>query len=163
MEFQSDKKSTLARLLREEIDSAKALLQFLQKEVASLASDQAFVDLQSDTKLKLINMLQQATGARMQFAAQNELPLGPLASADGLTGPDSEPLQSLYSHLTGLAQQCFEENRRIGKLINRRTRFVTRILDSVTPGGGDSRAVSYEESGRPSSARRNNLLDLAGI
>ncbi len=162
--LKADDQSTLTRLLKEEVSCAESLLQFLQEESARLASDTTFVDLESASKLALINALQQASESRMKFAADQNLPQGLKLPKGTLSGLDSEvSLQSLYTRLATLAQQCFEENRRTGVLINRRTQFLSQVLNSLAPGSRNPQAVIYEEDGNTSSDPRNNRVDLARI
>ncbi|MBT8146482.1 MAG: flagellar protein FlgN [Gammaproteobacteria bacterium] len=152
----------LAALLLEEIKAASTLLDLLRNESTELASNNPTPDAaDNQPKLQLINALQQATHARMNHMSVHgpTLENGRLAeTAETLAGNDS--LQPLFSQLAKLAQQCFEENRLIGQLINRRAQFVTRILDSLAPQTRNAHAEIYGESGDTSTGTNNGLVNL---
>lgn len=155
---------TLAGLLQNEIDCAAALLQFLQNESARLASNASFIDSENTDKLHLLEALQQATHTRIQFASAHNLPLQVATVQQSASQNDSvAAIQPLLARLAKLGQQLVEENRRIGQLINRRSQFINRVLDSLTPASRNSGAATYEENGSMSGDSRNRLLDLSGI
>ena len=156
-----DKK--LAALLLQEIQCASTLLEYLQKESTELASNNPTPEpAGSAGKLQLINAMQRATQVRMDQMADMGLVLERGRLTDTAEAMDeNNNLQPLFSQLAKLARQCFEENRLIGQLINRRTQFVTRMLDSLAPQTRNQHAETYGENGGTSSGPTNGLVDLA--
>ena len=152
----------LAALLLEEIKAASTLLDYLRVESTELASNNPTPQAtDNQPKLQLINTLQQATQSRMNHMTVHGQTLDSGRLADtAKTLDDNDSLQPLFSQLAKLAQQCFEENRLIGQLINRRTQFVTRMLDSITPQASNAHAETYGESGSTSSGPNNGLVNL---
>jgi len=153
----------LSAILQEEIQCASTLLDNLRKESAELASENPTPDTADDAvKLQLINALQRATQARIDHMAANgqSLENGRLVDTAAAMG-EINTLQPLFSQLAALARQCFEENRMIGQLINRRTQFVTRMLDSLAPQSRNPHAETYGENGSTSSGAHNGLVKLA--
>ncbi|MEZ5490692.1 MAG: flagellar protein FlgN [Gammaproteobacteria bacterium] len=164
METQSSPDSTLAGLLQNEIDCATVLLQFLQNESARLASDASFIDNDNTDKLRLLEGLQQATHTRIQFASAHSLPLQAATLQQAASKSESAAVVATrLARLAKLGQQLVQENRLIGQLINRRSQFINRVLDSLTPASHNSGAITYEENGSVSGDFRNSLLDLSGI
>lgn len=153
----------LAALLQQEIHNASALLDCLRTECAELASNNSTPETaDNQAKLQLINSLQQATQARMSHMAARGMVMENGRLADTAKAMDEkDSLQPLFSQLANLAQQCFEENRLIGQLINRRTQFVTRMLDNIAPQARDPHAETYGENGSTSSGPNNGLVNLA--
>ena len=153
----------LAALLLEEIQAASSLLDYMRNESAELASTNPTPEASNNTvKLQLINALQQATQARMNHTAAHGLAMGKDRLADTAEAMDeNDALQPLFSQLAKLAQQCFDENRLIGQMINRRTQFVTGMLESLTPQIRNPHAETYGENGSTSSGPSNGLVNLA--
>jgi flagellar biosynthesis/type III secretory pathway chaperone len=165
MDTLEDPKTTLAKLLRNEIDCASALLQFMQAEGAKLASTESgLVTTDSDAKLKLIDGLQRATQERLRFMQEHNLSATlPKPDALGFASESDAVLNALFAQLSELARQCYDQNRLIGQLINRRAQFVTQILASLSPVSRNSYGMTYAENGNTSTDPRNGLLDLARI
>ena len=163
MNTRENPEQKLSELLQVEIQHASALLNFLHNESSVLASDDPTPEpADSTSKISLINNLQSATRARMEYMAAQGLFLenGRLVDTARTMTEDNQ-LQPLFSQLAQLAQQCFEENRLIGQLINRRSQFVTRILDSLSPQASNPHAETYGENGNTTTGPRHGLLNLA--
>lgn len=152
----------LALLLRKEIHCASVLLEALQRESAELASENPSPDPAGNSiRVQLIDALQQATQARINHMSARGMSLKNDRLADTASAMDeNEALQPLFAQLSKLARQCFEENRLIGQMINRRTQFVTRMLDSLAPQSRNPHAETYAENGSTSSGANNALVNL---
>lgn len=159
----SDIREALETLLDDEASCARALLQSLKAESAALASkDSKLVTINSANKRKLIDKLQTASEARIQFMEAHGL----TASAHEIRGynpseSSNARLDALFIELSQLAQQCFDENRIIGQLINRRTQFIGQILRSLSP-SAEQQGLTYEESGNASNTQ-NSMFYLTKI
>jgi flagellar biosynthesis/type III secretory pathway chaperone len=154
----------LESLLENEADCARALLQSLKAESAALASrDTKLVTINSANKRKLVEKLQQASDARITYMESHGL----TASAEEIRGynPVESPnakLDALFIELSQLAQQCFEENRIIGQLINRRTQFIGQILRSLSP-TANLNGLTYEENGSAATGQQSSMFYLTKI
>jgi len=153
----------LTTLLLEEIQCASVLLDYLRKESAELASNNPTPEpADSEAKVQLLSAMQQTTQARANHMAANRQVLKNGRLADTAAALDvNNTLQPLFSQLATLAQQCFEENRLIGQMINRRSQFVARMLDSLAPRSRNPHAETYGENGNTSSGANNGLVNLA--
>ena len=154
----------LETLLETEADCARTLLQSLKAESAALASkDVKLVTINSANKRKLIDKLQQASHDRITFMEAHGL----AASAEEIRGYNptesrNAKLDALFIELSQLAQQCFEENRIIGQLINRRTQFIGQILRSLSP-TANLNGLTYEENGNEVSGQQSSMFYLTKI
>lgn len=154
----------LEALLENEADCARALLQSLKTESAALASkDAKLVTINSANKRKLIDNLQQASDQRITYMEAHGL----VASAKEIRGynpseSSNAKLDALFIELSQLAQQCFDENRIIGQLINRRTQFIGQILRSLSPSANLS-GLTYEENGNAAESQQNSMFYLTKI
>lgn len=163
MDHQENSKSTLSKLLREEIQCANTLLNSLKAERAVLASNNpGLVEVDSAEKIKQINGLQQATTSRLAYMERHNLeaPENKKTEQNFMSESDAI-LDSLFTQLSQFARDCYAENRVIGQLVNRRTQFITQILDTLSPSSRNPYAVTYAENGNMSGDTRNTLLDLA--
>jgi flagellar biosynthesis/type III secretory pathway chaperone len=157
-------RSQLEELLEDEASCARTLLQSLKAESAALASkDAKLVTINSANKRKLIDKLQAASNARQSFMDAQGLSI----QAQEMRGynPSESPnakLDALFIELAQLAQQCFEENRIIGQLINRRTQFISQILRSLSP-SANLNGLTYEENGNPAATSQNSMFYLTKI
>ena len=139
----------LIQLLQEEVRCARAMLDSLRCERSALDSlDDQVIALNSANKKRLIDSLQAASGARNKF--MNELG----DSTDRMTNnaklSASEhglELDMLFIELAELAQNCFDENRLVGQLINRRTQVITNAIACLSP-HNDEQCVVYKENGQ---------------
>lgn len=153
----------LASLLQQEIHCASTLLNSLRQESAALASNNPTPEpADSEAKLQLLNAMQQATQARANHMNANGQALknGRLADTAAAMS-ENDNLQPLFSQLATLAQQCFEENRLIGQMINRRSQFVASMLNSLSPQSRNPHAETYGENGDTSSGDNNRLVNLS--
>jgi len=157
-------RSELEGLLENEATSARTLLQSLKAESAALASkDAKLVTINSANKRKLIDKLQAASDARQSFMDAHGLTAKPqeVRGYNPSESPNAK-LDALFIELAQLAQQCFEENRIIGQLINRRAQFISQILRSLSP-SANLNGLTYEESGNPASNNQNSMFYLTKI
>ena len=79
--------------------------------------------------------------------------------------PDTDAeLDILFIQLSEIAQQCFHENRLIGKLINRRTQFIAKTIASLSP-TASMQSLTYGENGHNINTMEpvNSLFHLAKI
>ena len=82
---------------------------------------------------------------------------------DGSSLPTSDPeLNALLVQLSDLARRCYNENRLIGQLINRRTQFVSSILNKLSP-SSRSDALTYKENGATAYDTQSALVDLTNV
>lgn len=138
----------LIQLLQEEVRCAKALLDSLRCERSALDSlDDQVIALNSANKKRLIDTLQAASAARNKFMTE-------LGGSDPVTNnaklSSSEhglELDMLFIELAELAQNCFDENRLVGQLINRRTQVITNAIACLSP-HNDEQCVVYKENGQ---------------
>lgn len=156
--------AALTVLLNTELHCAAELLHFLQREAAELAgSNHNPLVTENDAKLGLIDALQQATASRLRFMAAHDLPTDLQTVEADNSGTFNDRERQLFSEVLALAQQCFEENRQVGQLINRRSQFVTQILQSLNAAAPDPQAETYGEDGNTSSGSPRGSKDLARI
>lgn len=158
MEKETDHlKETLAKLLQDEVASARALFQSLKSESAALSSmDEKLVTINSAKKQRLIKSLQKASDTRIVFMDEHGLSSSPAVIKEYTISSDSNTeLDTLFIQLSEIAQQCFTENRIIGQLINRRTQFITQTLSSLSP-TARLQELTYGENG--STATSNDSL-----
>jgi flagellar biosynthesis/type III secretory pathway chaperone len=155
----------LAGLLRDEIHCATALLESLRMESSALSGAESVPTSRDNAqKQKLIDALQQATHARLDFAKRNGLSASAVNETSAHASSDADvALNALFAELSELARLCYEENRLLGQLINRRTLFITQVLDSLSPSTRNPLADVYGEKGDTSSDPRNALVKLARI
>lgn len=157
-------RKALELLLEEEADCARTLLASLKAESAALANkDAKLVTINSANKRKLIDQLEQASTRRMQFMEEQGL----TASAQEIRSYNpieatNAKLDALFIELAQLAQECFDENRIIGQLINRRTQFISQILRSLSP-SANLNGLTYEENGNASATAQNSMFYLTKI
>lgn len=157
-------REALETLLENEADCARALLQSLKAESAALASkDAKLVTINSANKRKLVDKLQLASDARITYMEAHNL----TAKAEEIRGynPVESPnakLDALFIDLSQLAQQCFDENRIIGQLINRRTQFIGQILRSLSP-TANLNGLTYEENGNEAANQQSSMFYLTKI
>ncbi len=138
----------LIQLLQEEIRCARALLDSLRCERSALDSlDDQVITLNSANKKRLIDTLQAATNARVRFMAEIGGP-DPITSSGQFSSSDHGlELDMLFIELAELAQNCFDENRLVGQLINRRTQLISNAIACLSPSSGEE-CVLYKENGR---------------
>jgi len=141
-------KTTLIQLLQEELVRARALLLSLRNESKALSSlDEKLVFINSVNKQKLIESLQLASNARIDFMSKHDLSSAPAVIEEYTISSESDTeLDTLFIQLSELAEKCFDENRAIGQLINRRTQFITQTLSSLSP-SADMHQLTYGETG----------------
>lgn len=142
-------KSVLSNLLRREIDCADSLLVSLKKERALLAGNNpGLIELENNEKLQQIDALQQATMARINFMQAHQMAINDSIEIEqGVDGESEAFLGSLFARLSQLSRDCYAENRQVGQLINRRTQFINRVLDSLSPGTRNPYESTYSENG----------------
>lgn len=142
-------RETLVGLLQNELACATALLRSLESESAALSSlDEKLITINSANKQKLIESLQQASSARINLMDDHGLSSNPAEIEQQVNSSKvNTELNSLFTELSQIAQQCFTENRLIGQLINRRTQFISRTLDSLSP-TANPEGLTYGESGK---------------
>ncbi len=154
----------LENLLENEADCARALLQSLKAESAALATkDAKLVTINSANKRKLVEKLQLASESRITYMEAHDL----TASAEEVRGYNptesrNAKLDALFIELSQLAQQCFDENRIIGQLINRRTQFIGQILRSLSP-TANLNGLTYEENGSAAANQQSSMFYLTKI
>jgi len=157
-------REALETLLENEADCARALLHSLKAESAALASkDPKLVTINSANKRKLVDKLQQASDDRITYMEAHGL----TASAEEIRGYNpsesrNAKMDALFIELSQLAQQCFDENRIIGQLINRRTQFIGQILRGLSP-TANLNGLTYEENGSAVSGQPNSMFYLTKI
>lgn len=146
----------LARALQEEVASTKALLESLEKEYSALSElDEKLITINSAKKQTLIESLQRTSDLRIKLMAENGFPLSPTTVKNFTNSADSNSsLNDLFAHLSELAQLCLSKNRLIGQLINRKTRFVSQTLSSLSPSSVDQ-SLTYSKNG--SAEKAHNL------
>lgn len=161
-------KTHLVKLLKEEARCARALSKSLEAERAALNSlDEKLITINSAQKQKLIESLQAASSARVKFMEVNNVSSHPAAVNDYVisNSPDTDSeLDILFIQLSEIAQQCFHENRLIGKLINRRTQFIAKTIASLSP-TANMQSLTYGENGHNINTMEpvNSLFHLAKI
>ncbi len=161
-------KTHLVKLLKEEARCARALSKSLEAERAALNSlDEKLITINSAQKQKLIESLQAASSERVQFMEANGVSSHPAAVNDYVisNSPDTDAeLDILFIQLSEIAQQCFHENRMIGKLINRRTQFIAKTIASLSP-TASMQSLTYGENGHNINSMEpvNSLFHLAKI
>lgn len=159
-------KDSLVKLLQEEVSCARALYQALKSEstiLRNMDSKLAFID--NGNKPKLIKLLQKASISRIQLMKEHDLVYVPtLIEEYKISSKSNTELDILFIQLAEIAQQCFDENRVIGQLINRRTQFITQTLRSLSP-SQSSENLTYEENGstESSSNSRNSFFHLKRV
>jgi len=138
----------LAVLLDGEIQHASALFNALESEHDSLAKmDDNLLQINNAGKQQLIENLQLATTGRIRLMQDHAYAATPEGVDRCIAETDANGLLTeRFSKLSELARWCFQENRLIGQLINRRTQFITRALNSLTP-GGNLQNPTYNEDG----------------
>jgi len=141
-------KKTLVNLLREEVVCARALFQSLKSERSALSSlDEKLITINSASKQKLITALQAASDARIALMDKHGIASRATAIQEHVISSDcNTELNTLFIQLSELAQQCFDENRRIGQLINRRALFISQALSSLSP-SANIQDLTYGETG----------------
>ncbi|MFT4814743.1 MAG: hypothetical protein ACI80L_000162 [Pseudohongiellaceae bacterium] len=161
-------KTHLIRLLKEEARCARALSKSLEAEREALNSlDEKLITINSAHKQRLIETLQTASSARVNFMEVNSISSHPAAVNDWFisnsAGADAE-LDILFIQLSEIAQQCFHENRLIGQLINRRTQFIAKTIASLSP-TASMQSLTYGENGNNINSMEpvNSLFHLAKI
>ena len=159
-------KVELERLLEAEATAARALLQSLKVESAALSSrDHKLITIDSANKRKLIDTLQNASDERIEFMAQNNLATSTAeirAHAQASGDAHSNRVDELFIELANLAQLCFDENRIIGQLINRRSHFISQILRGLSP-SANLYGLTYEENGSASGEQKKSMFYLTDI
>ncbi len=141
-------KKTLVNLLREEVVCARALFQSLKSERKALSSlDEKLITINSASKQKLITALQSASDARISLVDKHGITSTAVAIKEQFVSSNSNTeLNTLFIQLSELAHQCFDENRRIGQLINRRAQFISQALSSLSP-SANVQNLTYGETG----------------
>ncbi len=159
-------RDALVELLQEEVACARTLFQSLKCESAALESlDEKLVFINSANKQKLIDSLQQASNARIDFMHEHQLSSSPAVVEEYTISSNSNTeLDTLFIQLSEIAQQCFDENKIIGQLIHRRTLFITQTLSSLSP-SANLHGLTYSEDGSTAyeSDSRNSLFHLTEI
>lgn len=164
MEQSIEVRQALESLLEAEARCARTLLDSLKAESAALASkDAKLVTINSANKRKLIDKLQAASSERMAFMEANGLSTTAqeMHSYDPTEAANAR-LDALFIELSQLAQKCFDENRIIGQLINRRSQFISQILRSLSP-SADLQGLTYKEDGNTASGPQNSMFYLTKI
>ena len=146
-------KTTLKKLLQQEVSSANALLQSLSSESTALASlDEKLITINSANKQKLISSLQLASKNRMNFMIDSGLATNSIEIKEYHNSSDlGTEISDQFVTLSKIARQCFEENRQIGQLINRRSQFITKALGSLSP-TANLQKLTYEANGSTESS-----------
>ena len=141
-------RATLVTLLQEEVACARALFQSLKCECAALSSvDEKLITINSANKQKLIDTLQLASEARIDFMEEHGVTSNPTAIKEHTISSDyNAEINTLFIQLSEIAQQCFAENNLIGQLINRRTQFISQTLSSLSP-SLNPQSPTYGENG----------------
>ncbi|MCG8416051.1 MAG: flagellar protein FlgN [Pseudomonadales bacterium] len=138
----------LIQLLQEEVRCARALLDSLRCERSALDSlDDQVIALNSANKKRLIDSLQSASQARTKFIAGLGGPNVVNGSGQISSSDHGLELDMLFIELAELAQNCFDENRLVGQLINRRTQVITNAIACLSP-HNDEQCVVYKENGQ---------------
>ena len=142
-------KTTLKKLLQQEVSSANALLQSLSSESTALASlDEKLITINSANKQKLISSLQLASKNRMNFMIDSGIATTSVEIKEYHNSSDlGTEISDQFVQLSKIARQCFEENRQIGQLINRRSQFITKALSSLSP-TANLQKLTYGANGR---------------
>ncbi|MCI5105774.1 MAG: flagellar protein FlgN [Pseudomonadales bacterium] len=159
MEQSIEVSEALEALLDSEVGCARTLLDSLKAESAALASkDARLVTINSANKRKMIDKLQAASEARINFMSEHGLSTRAqdMHSYDPGSASNAR-LDARFIELSQLAQKCFDENRVIGQLINRRSQFISQILRSLSP-SADLQGLTYKEDGNPAAGARNNMF-----
>lgn len=138
----------LIQLLQEEVRCARALLDSLRCERSALDSlDDQVIALNSANKKRLLDALQAASTARSKFMTE----LGgtdPVTASSRFAASDHGlELDMLFIELAELAQNCFDENRLVGQLINRRAQIITNAIACLSPNMNEQ-CVIYKENGQ---------------
>lgn len=146
--FDTAQEIRLIQLLQEEVRCAKALLDSLRCERSALDSlDDQVITLNSANKKRLIDSLQIASNTRNQYMVEIGGP-DPIASSGQFSSSDRGlELDMLFIELAELAQNCFDENRLVGQLINRRSQVISNAIACLTPDNGEQ-CVLYKENGQ---------------
>ncbi|PCJ26669.1 MAG: hypothetical protein COA96_04945 [SAR86 cluster bacterium] len=161
-------KGPLIRLLKEEARCARALYKSLAAERAALNSlDEKLITINSANKQKLIESLQLSSDERVSFMKANGISSSPVAIKDYVVSGNRESdtqLDTLFIQLSEIAQQCFDENRLIGQLINRRTQFISQTIASLSP-TANMQSLTYAENGNLENSLepQSTLFHLAKI
>ena len=147
-QFNTSQEIRLIQLLHEEVRCAKALLESLRCERSALDSlDDQLITLNSANKKRLIDSLQSASTARTDYMSEIGGP-DPITTSGQFTSSDRGlELDMLFIELAELAQNCFDENRLVGQLINRRTQVISNAIACLTPSSGEQ-CVLYKENGQ---------------
>ena len=138
----------LIQLLQEEVRCARALLESLRCERSALDSlDDQVIALNSANKKRLIDSLQASSLARSKFMSDIGDP-DPVTASGQLSSSDHGlEIDMLFIELAELAQNCFDENRLVGQLVNRRSQVITNAIACLSP-GNDEHCVTYKENGQ---------------
>lgn len=136
----------LLALMRNELDTLKALLQTIDDEHASLlASDLEQLEAATQKKTAAIAMHQSQQGTRLRWMQSQGL-TPDLSFSDLLSRLEpSELLQKTQSELAALATECQESNRRNGGLIGRLQEHAQGALGALR--GNAAEAKLYSLSG----------------
>lgn len=159
-------RTTLVQLLEQELGCAKSLFLSLQSECKALSTmDDKLITINSARKLRLIDTLQSASDARVQFMEEHGITASPAAIDEHIISKSGHAeLNQLFIELSEMAQRCFVENRLIGQLINRRSQFISRTLSCLSP-AANLQSLTYGENGttdHPDDSQ-NSLFYLAKI
>lgn len=162
----SQLRATLITLLHEEVACARALYQSLKCESAALSSlDEKLITINSANKRKLIDTLQLASTARIDFMDEHGVTSNPASIKEHIISSDyNAEINTLFIQLSEIAQQCFSENSLIGQLINRRTQFISQTLRSLSP-SLNPQNLTYGANGSTANEddAHNSLFHLAKI
>lgn len=155
-------RTDLIGMLHHEVSCATALLKSLENEKGALSSmDDVLISVNSTKKQSLLNELQDATKARTMLMAKYGYESNFEGSNNFFESENSTPdLNALFNNLTEVAQYCFNENRLIGQLINRRTQFISQALGSLSP-SIEQTGFTYSQSGN--TQNHNCLRNLGTI
>lgn len=139
----------LVERLTRELEIGRALLDALLGEQRAVSGfDEARIEAGAAHKEALVEALQNATGARLALMQD--------AGFDGswpgiehcIEAADDEhgTLQALFEELSRVGRRCIEENRLVGRLINRRVQFISKALGGLAPHGAGE--LTYQASGK---------------
>ena len=141
-------RDALVEHLKRELEIGRALLDALLGEQQAVSGfDEARIEAGAARKEALVDALQEATGARLALMRKAGFDGNWPGIENCIEAADDEggTLQALFDELSGLGRRCIQENRLVGRLINRRVQFIGKALGSLAPRAAGE--LTYQASG----------------
>ena len=141
-------RDALVESLKRELEIGRALLDALLDEQQAVSGfDEARIEEGAARKEALVDALQDATGARLALMQEAGFDGSWPGIEDCIEAADDEggTLQTMFDELSRLGRRCIQENRLVGRLINRRVQFIGKALGSLAPRTAGE--LTYQASG----------------